>query len=111
MRRLLDRRTPLALAVLVSLVVLFSPGSEVPSVAISDKLVHGALFAALAVTARMAGGRPAVVAAALVAYAGASEVLQGVLPIHRDAEWGDVLADVVGVAVGLLVTARNRLVR
>lgn len=87
-----------------SLVVLFSPGSDTPSVDVNDKLVHGTLFAALAVTGLLAGVPVVVLAPALVVYAGASEVLQAVLPIDRDGDWHDALADVVGTGVGLLAT-------
>lgn len=92
-----------ALVCLASLWVLFSPGSDTPSVAISDKLVHGTLFAALAVTGVLAGVPVVVLAPALVAYAGLSEVLQATLPIDRDGDWHDALADTVGTAVGLLL--------
>lgn len=89
--------------VLVSLVVLFTPGSDVPSVAVSDKLVHGLLFAALAASGVLAGLPLTGLALGLVAYAGGSEVLQAVLPIHRDGDLADALTDVVGAAVGLAV--------
>jgi VanZ family protein len=89
----------------VSLWVLFSPGSDTPSVDVNDKLVHGALFAALALTGRLAGVPLGGLVAGLVVYAGASEVLQAVLPIDRDGDWHDALADVVGTAVGLVAFA------
>ena len=92
-----------ALVVAASLWVLFSPGSDTPSVAISDKLVHGSLFAALALTGVLAGLRPVVLGPALVSYAVVSEVLQAVLPIDRDGDWHDALADTIGAAVGLLL--------
>ena len=41
-------------------------------------------------------------------YAGASEVLQGLLPIGRTADPLDALVDVVGIAVGLLIDRRVR---
>ena len=89
--------------VLLSVVVLFLPASGTPAVYPElDKLIHLGLFAALALTGRWAGVRPAALAVGLAVYAGASEVLQGVLPIGRDATWGDALADVAGVVVGLL---------
>jgi VanZ family protein len=95
-------RAAFALAVLVSLAVLFAPASDVPSSPPGvDKLVHASLFAALALTGRWAGVARAVLAAVLVLYAASSEVIQGL--IGRDAAVGDLLADVVGVLLGLLV--------
>ena len=98
------RTAPFGAVVLLSVVVLFMPASGTPAVYPElDKLIHLGLFAALALTGWWAGVRPAALAGGLVAYVGASEVLQAVLPIGRDATWGDALADVAGAAVGLLV--------
>jgi membrane associated rhomboid family serine protease len=87
----------------ISLVVLFTPGPAVPEESlVSDKVGHAALFAALAVTGRLARVRLGRLLVGLVLYAGASEVLQAVLPIARDGDVRDVLADVSGIAVGLV---------
>jgi hypothetical protein len=94
-------RGAFAVAVLVSLAVLFASPGDVPSAPPGvDKLVHGALFAALALTGRWAGIVRTVLAAALGGYAVVSEVVQSM--IGRDATVGDWLADVVGLLVGLL---------
>ena len=91
--------------VVLSLVMLFAPSSGVPSgFQFSDKIVHFLLFASLAVTGRFAALPPRGLAAGLVAYAALSEVLQAVLPIGRHGDVRDVLADVLGVGTGLLVT-------
>jgi VanZ family protein len=96
-------RAPFALVVLLSLWMLFSPGSTVPSgPPYSDKVVHTLLFAALALTGRRAGVRLPVLVLGLAAYAGVSEVLQSVLPIHRDGDVADAAVDVLGVAIGVL---------
>ena len=95
----------------LSLVVLFAPGSDVPSaLPISDKVIHFLLFALLAATGRMAGLPARGLLVGLVAYAGASEVLQTTLPIHRDGDVRDALADALGVVagLGLVVLARRR---
>lgn len=95
-------RGAFAVALLVSLAVLFAPASDVPSAPPGvDKLVHGAVFLALAATGRWAGLGRAVLAGALVVYAVTSEIGQGL--IGRDTAWGDVVADVVGALLGLLV--------
>jgi hypothetical protein len=95
-------RGAFALAVLVSLAFLFAPSSDVPYAPPGvDKIVHASLFVALALTGRWAGVAQAVLASVLVLYAAASEVIQGM--IGRDATVGDLLGDVVGVFLGLLV--------
>ena len=97
-------RGAFAVAVLVSCAVLFAPPADVPpSPPGVDKLVHFALFALLAATGRWAGIRRGALAAGLVLYAGASELLQGTDLVDRDASVGDLLADSAGVLVGLLL--------
>ena len=94
-------RGAFAVVVLVSFAVLFAPAQDVPAAPFGvDKLVHGSLFAALALTGRWAGVGRAVLAPALVLYAAGSEVIQGL--IGRDAAVGDWLADVLGVLIGLV---------
>ena len=93
-----------AVVVLVSLAVLFAPGSDVPSAPPGvDKLVHCALFAGLALTGRWAGIGTAMLSALLVGYATVSEVVQGVTPLARSASLADGVADVAGVVLGLLL--------
>jgi VanZ like family len=97
-------RGAFAIAVLVSLAVLFAPADDVPfAPAGADKLVHLALFAALAVTGRWAGIGRGALAVGLVAYAAVSELLQGLTPLDRSASVADWLADAAGVLVGLLL--------
>jgi hypothetical protein len=103
------RGTPFALVVLLSLWMLFSPGSTVPSgPPYSDKVVHALLFAALAATGIRAGFRPCPLLLGLAAYAGASEVLQSVLPIHRDGDVADAAVDLLGILAGTLPLWRRR---
>jgi VanZ like family len=95
-----------AVAVVVSLAVLFAPPSDVPdSPPGVDKVVHLLLFLLLAVTGRWAGVGRAVLAVALVLYAAGSEVVQGLDAVGRSASVSDWLADVVGVLAGLAVWA------
>lgn len=109
MARLLQTRGVLsrgafAAVVLLSLVVLFAPGSDVPpSPPGVDKLVHGGLFLALAVSGRWPGLRSWVLVVVLPAYAAASELIQTIPALHRDGTVGDWLADAVGVLLGLLL--------
>ncbi len=100
------RRLPFGLVVVLSLVVLFSPASQVPGgVEINDKVVHASLFLALALTGLVARLPVRALALGLVLYAGISEVLQVVLPIDRDGSVWDALADVLGVGFGLATAA------
>ncbi|SHN86420.1 hypothetical protein SAMN05660350_03939 [Geodermatophilus obscurus] len=99
-------RGAFAVAVLVSLAVLFAPADDVPSSPPGvDKLVHLLLFAALAASGRWAGVRAGVLAGILVVYAAVSEVVQGVSALERSASVADWVADVVGVLAGLLAWA------
>ncbi len=97
-------RGAFAVAVLVSLAVLFAPPSDVPSSPAGvDKVVHFSLFAVLALTGRWAGIGRSVLAGLLVLYAAGSELLQGTSLVDRDASIGDFVADSAGVLVGLLL--------
>jgi VanZ family protein len=99
-------RGTFAVVVLLSLAILFAPGSDVPpSPPGVDKLVHGGLFLALALSGRWAGVRQTALAVLLPLYAAASELIQAIPALHRDASLGDWLADVVGVLLGLAIWA------
>lgn len=99
-------RAVFAAVLALSLVVLFTPASGVPSgFAISDKPIHFLLFAALAVSGRLAGLPVVPLVLGLVAYAGVSEVVQSALPIDRDGDLRDAVADSLGVLAGLGVYA------
>lgn len=68
-------------------------------------MVHAALFALLAGTARWRFG-PAPTALVLIAlYAAVSELVQGIALSSRSGDPLDLLADVVGATVGWLVAA------
>jgi VanZ family protein len=78
--------------------VLFSPrspsGAEVLGI---DKVIHALLFGSLAVAtaARFRRGLGWV-----LVYAVVSELLQAVLPIHRDGSVWDAVADGIGALLG-----------
>ena len=113
MRRISGTRSwqaSFGVVVIVSLFVLFLPNDDVPSgfPPGTDKLIHGALFAALALTGRRAGVRTAWLLPTLALYAIVSEVVQAVPALGRSASAWDTLADVVGIALGWLLA---RLVR
>ncbi len=73
-----------------------------------DKLNHTASFAALAFAAWLGfpGNRAkaALVLAGLLAFGASIEIAQSFIP-SRSAEWGDLLADAIGIACGALLAA------
>lgn len=96
------RALPFLVVLAVTLVMLFSPGSTVPSgPPNSDKVTHLLMFLALAVAARYAGFRTWWILLGGALYAAVSEVLQALLPIQRSGSVWDWAADMIGVAVGL----------
>ena len=72
-----------------------------------DKLNHAAAFAALTVVAVFAFPRSRrslwLLLAGLLCFGGAIEIAQSFTPT-RNAEWGDLLADAVGMAAGVFAT-------
>ena len=109
-------RGAFAVAVLVSLAVLFTPASDVPSAPFGvDKAVHVVVFAVLALTGRWAGFRRPPLVILLTGYAAVCEVVQQLSPLGRSASVGDWLADVIGLLCGVLLWAvlrsRRRLAR
>ncbi|MCW2569601.1 MAG: VanZ family protein [Mycobacterium sp.] len=95
------RRTVFGVCLLVSVVVLFTPATDVPAGPRDiDKVIHVLLFAVLTVTGRRAGVRWSVLLPALVAYAAASEPLQSLPGIGRSTSLADWVADVAGVLLG-----------
>ncbi|OZE28576.1 hypothetical protein CH262_02725 [Rhodococcus sp. 05-2255-1e] len=100
-------RIPLAVTFVVALIVLFTPASGVPSgFQHSDKIIHCILFAALAYTSRLAGIGWVKTALWVSAFAVVSEFLQAILPLGRSGSAADALADVVGIALGLVAASR-----
>ncbi|HEY5998799.1 MAG TPA: VanZ family protein [bacterium] len=76
-----------------------------------DKVVHLAMFLALAVLARWSlpaeGGRRPAAAAALVVYATAIEALQPALTAgQRTFEWADLACNAAGVSAGWMLFPR-----
>jgi len=99
----LARTIPFAIAFAVSAYSFFTPGSDLPHTDIWDKLGHATTFGSLALTGLLAGIAARHLALGLFGYAVLSEILQAVLPIQRDGDWHDVLADSIGLACGLVV--------
>lgn len=98
---------PLAVSMIAAMIILFTPASGVPSgFEHSDKIIHFALFAAIAYSSRVAAIGAKQTLALAVGFAILSEILQAVLPLGRSGSALDALFDVLGVAAGLLVAVR-----
>ena len=93
----------LALITALSLLPLRGPQIDLPS---SDKLNHALAYIVLMLYfGQLVGNQPRRrlwVATALIGYGAAIECLQSVMP-PRTAEWADLAADLVGIAIGWLL--------
>ena len=71
---------------------------------ISDKVLHAATFAVLALwyTGQYAKGSYWWLALGLIGYGGFIEVCQS-MTTYRTAEWGDLVADGIGIVTGMAV--------
>jgi VanZ family protein len=88
----------------VSLFAFLLPARSLPTGPdVSDKVEHAAIFLVLAVTGRYASYAVGRLFVGLVGYALLSEVLQAVLPIGRNGDWHDIVADTLGIVAGLVV--------
>ena len=97
-------RTALAAAIAVNLVVLYWPRPVSDGgVPYADKIVHVAIFAAVAVTALRVRVRLGWVVGLLAVHAVSSELVQHWLLANRTGDPADVAADLVGVALGVVV--------
>lgn len=100
-------------ALLALLIVTVSYLALVPAPPVSidfgwDKLNHMLAFAALAFSGYLSypfsAGRRTLMFFGLLLFGGLIEVLQLSVP-GRSAEWGDLLADSIGIACGTLIAA------
>jgi hypothetical protein len=93
-----------ALLLGISLVMFLTPRDDVPQGGPNDKVTHALIFVVLTVAGRWARVPWPALGLGLAAYAAVTEILQATLPIHRDGNVPDFLADVVGIGVGLLLS-------
>ena len=98
------RHLPALLTLLVALGIgwgtLNPPGPPGPPLPLTDKQLHALAFALLVLPLGWADIRHAVWLAPLaLAYGGAIELVQPF--VGRGAEWGDLLADGIGIGLGL----------
>lgn len=94
-----------AVACLLQVIAVYLPeqphvGTGIPHL---DKLVHASIFALPTYLGLRAGRGAALPAVAVAAHAPVSELVQWRLLPHRSGDPWDLLADLVGVVIGLLV--------
>src|SRR3546814_730000 len=87
-------------------VVCLLPGQDLPRIPISDKIEHALAFAVLAASAVqlfVRGPALVAVAAGLLALGVGIEFAQAAFTTTRAMELGDVIADAIGIGMGMLV--------
>jgi VanZ family protein len=96
------RILPFVVAVLLSVIVLFTPESGVPTAPPgTDKVVHFLLFALLMGAGRFARLPVRALLLSLIGYAAVSEVLQWLITVlGRSGDVLDALVDVAGIGFG-----------
>lgn len=91
-----------AVLITVGIAVLsLTESTQMPSVSLNDKLVHGVMYALLAASWMMPVRRPVWIIAAVTLYGILIELLQHYCTLTRSGEWRDVLADFIGALVGV----------
>jgi hypothetical protein len=97
-------RYAFALAIVVNVAILYLPVAVGPpsSLPFLDKVVHATSFALIAVTGLMARVPLRLLVLLLVGEAIVSEIVQGTVTVlHRDGNWADAVADLIGAALGM----------
>jgi VanZ family protein len=93
-----------AVLVAAQVVALYWPRIDLQGpVTWTDKVVHVLLFMVPVAVGLLAGLRPVPVVALLALHAPVSELIQHYLLPHRSGDVRDAVADLVGVALGVLV--------
>ncbi|MCA1781214.1 MAG: VanZ family protein [Dermatophilaceae bacterium] len=94
----------LAVALQVYVLYLYTPDpSQAVSIPHADKVVHAVVFAVPAAVGVLARLRPWLVGLVLAVHAPVSELVQYLWLPARSGELGDIVADWVGVALGLAI--------
>jgi VanZ family protein len=97
------------LAVAVLLYLCLAPVKDLPPETLWDKAEHAiAWFVLTAIGLTFWPWRPGRVAGFALALGALVEVLQAAMPLGRDGDWRDWIADSVGVAAALLIWAVAR---
>lgn len=97
-------------AVAVLMWLTLTPSDELPQVSLWDKAEHALAWLVLTgLGLALSPRRPRAIVGFALVFGVLIEILQAILPIGRDADWHDALADSVGVAAafGLYLAARR----
>jgi VanZ family protein len=93
-----------AFAVAVLLYLCLAPGKNLPEVNVWDKAEHGAAwFVLTAIGLALWPSRPGRVAGFALFLGALVEVLQAAMPLGRDGDWRDWVADAIGVSAALVI--------
>ena len=95
------------LAIIWSIIMLIgclTPHQDVPEElsSFNDKGLHIVIFIPFAVLWILAGFKVGRVLVAGILFGALIEVLQGILPINRNADWLDLAADSLGAVIGTI---------
>ena|GEM_PF-1004759 len=99
-----------AAATVVVCILLFAPSSDLPDDTpgwINDKVAHGTVFAGLSFLWMQYLRKGGLVVLLLIAFAFFTEIVQYLLPASflRSFDLKDIVADVTGILIGLVVSA------
>lgn len=96
------RFTAYGVAVAILLYLCLAPEYDLPKVTLWDKAEHASAWFVLAATGlALWPERPRPIALFAIALGGVVEVLQAALPLGRDGDWRDWVADILGVATAI----------
>jgi len=84
--------------------------TQMPSVSVNDKLVHGLMYTLLGILWMIPVKRPVWVCLGVTAYGALLELLQHYCTLTRSGEWADLLADFIGAFIGVALVALLRMV-
>ena len=89
---------------IIMLIGCLTPHKDIPEElsTFNDKTLHIAIFVPFAILWIASGYRIAYVLIAGILFGGLIEVLQGILPINRNADWLDLAADSLGTVLGTI---------
>jgi VanZ family protein len=106
------KRAAYAVANAVLLYLCLAPVSMLPPATLWDKAEHAIAWAVLAgLGLSLWPGRAREVAAYSLALGALVEILQALMPLGRQGDWRDWVADAIGVAAAVLAWALVRTVR
>lgn len=100
---------------IIMLIGCLTPHEDIPNelATFNDKFLHVVIFVPFTLLWILAGVRVRQALIIGILFGGLIEVLQGILPINRNADWLDLSADslgaVIGVVLGWLLTKNYKI--